>query len=149
MDAAQGEARRRNQLVEPSHLLLAILRAPDCGAYRLIERKVQSTDELAAKVLTAAVAAPVQREIAANKIPFSKRAKVAIDRSVKDVMSPPRHWNSCDVLIGIVRDGESPAAQILETAGVTENFIDSEIQANGLAYFFDDDKSVVPEGSDG
>jgi len=48
-----------------------------------------------------------------------------------------------------VRDGASSAAQILETAGVTEDFIDSEIQANGVAYFFDDKKSVVLEDSDG
>ncbi len=149
MEAAQDEARRRNQLVEPSHLLLAILRTPDCGAYRLIERKVQSTNELAAKASTVAVTAPVLPEITAKRTPLSVRAKSAIEQSVEDVMSPPRHWNSCDVLIGIVRDGESPAAQMFATAGVTEDFIDSEIQANGLAYFFDDNKSVVPEDSDG
>jgi len=79
MEGAQDEARRQNQLVEPSHLLLAILRTPDCGAYRLIVRKVHSTDELAASVSTVAVAAPVQREIAAKRIPLSMRAKSAIE----------------------------------------------------------------------
>jgi ATP-dependent Clp protease ATP-binding subunit ClpA len=138
IDAAQDEARRRNQLVEPSHLLLAILHTPECGAYRMIERRVESTTDLAARVLASVVASPVQRDIVPNRVLLSSRAKAAIEKSVEFVMRPPRRWNSCDVLIGIVRDGGSPAADILNAVGLTDEWIDSGIQAEGLSYFFDD-----------
>ena len=137
MDVAAVEARRRNQLVEPSHLLLAILRAPECGACRMIERRVESTADLAARVLASVIASPVQRDIVPNRVPLSARAKAAIEKSVESVMSPPRCWNSCDVLVGIVRDGVSPAAEILNAVCVTNDYIDSEIEAKGLSYFFD------------
>jgi len=148
MDAAHEEARRRNQLVEPSHLLLAILRTPECGAYRLIERSVESTADLAAKLLASVVASPVQRDIAPNRVPLSTRAKAAIEKSVESVMRPPRHWNSCDVLIGIVRDGGSPAVDILNDVGLTNECIDSEVEAKGLSYFFDNTTAVsaAPDG---
>ena len=148
MDAAQNEARQRNQLVEPSHLLLAILRMPECGAYRLIKCSVDSTADLAARVFASVVASPVQRDMVPKRVPLSTHAKAAIEKSVESVMRPPRNWNSCDVLIGIVRDGASPAADILNTVGVTNECIDSEIDARGLSHFFDNSTAgtAAPHG---
>lgn len=149
-EVAQNEARQRNQLVEPSHLLLAILRAPDCGAHRLIKPKVESMAALAARALAAVDAAPVQRDVVPNRIPLSKTAKAAIERSAESVMSPPiREWNSCDVLLGIVRDGTSPAAEILTSVGITNEWIDCQIESKGLSYFFDNSEAVTTEDHDG
>ena len=148
MVVAQDEARRRNQFVEPSHLLLAILRSPNSGAYRLIQRRLRSTHDLATKVLALVHAAPVQGDLVPKKVPMSISAKAAIEQSVEAVTNRDWYWNSCDVLIGIVRDGASPAAEILNSVGVTKVLIDSEIQAYDLSYFFDENKAVAATPQD-
>ena len=74
---------------------------------------------------------------------MSVATKKAMEQSLEAVMNCDSTWNSIDVLIGIVRQGASPAAEILEGVGVTIDFIDYVIHASNISHFLDDSQSVT------
>ena len=51
-------------------------------------------------------------------------------------------WHSCDILLGIFRVGESPAAVLLNDDGITAELVESVIETEGTALFLDDAESV-------
>ena len=83
MQAAQADAFRRGQLVAPSHLLLAIVQTPGCGAYRLIEQTVP-VSRLQSELLILVQREPIHPEALPEKVPLSPLAKSAIEKSIAD-----------------------------------------------------------------
>ncbi|USX54181.1 Clp protease N-terminal domain-containing protein [Lentzea sp. HUAS12] len=116
LDAAQQEARRRRQVfVGPEHLLLALISERDGFTLSVLAR-MQVTVEAARTALDRA--AGHGRASRAGRLPFTSRCEevlhCALDearRAVRD-RAGPEH-----VLLGIVRDQQNAAAQVLTGLG--------------------------------
>ena len=132
--AAKDEAHRHGHLVEPSHLVLAMVRSPDSGAYRLIQCAV-SPPSIEVDLLRLVSTEAVQPDGVATTVPMSPTAKTAVEKSMSDVMDRDLRWNTSDLLLGILRDGQNETATLLQHNGVTLELVESLVA--GSEDFFD------------
>jgi ATP-dependent Clp protease ATP-binding subunit ClpA len=129
---AQENARRHGHLVEPSHLVLAIVHTSDSGAHRLIQRAIPP-DSIEADLLRLVSTEAVQPDGVPAKVPMSPTAKTAVENAISDVMDRDMRWNTSDLLLGILREGSSQTAKVLNDNGMTLELAES-LLSNGVDY---------------
>jgi len=114
---AQEEARRLgHDHIGTEHLLLALLARPETtGGRALTSMGVQAAAVRAA--ITARV--PSAGESPSGHIPFTPRAKKVLELSLREALAlGDNHIGTEHIVLGLVREGEGLAAQVLVAEGV-------------------------------
>ncbi len=113
---AQEEARMlRHNRIGTEHLLLGLIQVDDGVA-------AQSLESLG--ISLAAVREQVEETIGHGRwappvnIPYAPQAKKVLDMSLREALALGHHTIGTEhILLGLIRDGEGPAAQVLDTLG--------------------------------
>jgi ATP-dependent Clp protease ATP-binding subunit ClpC len=113
---AQEEARMlRHNRIGTEHLLLGLIQVDDGVA-------AQSLESLG--ISLAAVREQVEETIGQGRwappvnIPYAPQAKKVLDMSLREALALGHHTIGTEhILLGLIRDGEGPAAQVLDTLG--------------------------------
>ena len=115
---AQDEARAlKHNYIGTEHILLGLLREEEGLAARVLESLDITVEEVRAQV---ARIVGQGDEVTTGQIPFTPRAKKVLELALREARTlgrgeiGPEH-----VVLGILRDGEGVAAQILAARGVT------------------------------
>jgi ATP-dependent Clp protease ATP-binding subunit ClpC len=117
---AQEEARLlRHNYIGTEHILLGLLRAEDSVAARALESLGVSLAQARAEV--EAIIGRGQQAPSAH-IPFTPRAKRVLELSLSEAKRLGRgHIGTEHILLGLLREGEGVAAQVLVRLGVDLN----------------------------
>jgi ATP-dependent Clp protease ATP-binding subunit ClpC len=109
---AQEEARElRHGSIGTEHLLLALLREPGAAGARGLAGVGIAYDETR-EVVTRIVG--TGDRVTAGQIPFTPRAKNVLEQAMREAMSLGHDYIGTEhLLLGLARDGEGVAAQIL------------------------------------
>jgi ATP-dependent Clp protease ATP-binding subunit ClpC len=123
---AQGEARAlKHNYIGTEHLLLGLLREEEGIAARVLV-SFGVTLEAAQVAVTSIVG--VGDEAASGQIPFTPRAKKVLELSLREALSLGHNYIGTEhMLLGIVRENEGVAAQILVDLGASAETIRGEI----------------------
>lgn len=128
LSLAQDEARALNQAyVGTEHVLLALIKQDDGIASTTL--KALGVDyEQAKKLITAASAkAPSQRE-SGGHIPFTPRTKRVLEGAYRETITRGQmHISTEHLLLGIIREGQSMALQILAQMDISDEAVRTEI----------------------
>ena len=110
---AQGEAQAlRHNYIGTEHLLLGLLREEEGLAARVLEGLDISLDE--ARTQVERVVGRGDEDVRPGMIPFTPRAKKVLELSLREAMSLGHNYIGTEhVLLGLVRENEGVAAQIL------------------------------------
>jgi ATP-dependent Clp protease ATP-binding subunit ClpC len=113
---AQEEARMfRHNRIGTEHLLLGLIQVDDGVAAQALE---------SLGISLAAVREQVEETIGQGRwvppvnIPYAPQAKKVLDMSLREALALGHHTIGTEhILLGLIRDGEGPAAQVLDTLG--------------------------------
>src|SRR6185437_1098109 len=110
---AQEEARRlRHNYIGTEHLLLGLLGEPDGVAGRVLAgfgMSLESTRREVTAVVSAGTTAP------SGHIPFTPRAKKTLELALREALQLHHNYIGTEhILLGLMREGEGVAAQILQ-----------------------------------
>jgi ATP-dependent Clp protease ATP-binding subunit ClpC len=113
---AQEEARMlRHNRIGTEHLLLGLIQVDDGVAAHALE---------SLGISLAAVREQVEETIGQGRwappvnIPYAPQAKKVLDMSLREALALGHHTIGTEhILLGLIRDGEGPAAQVLDTLG--------------------------------
>jgi ATP-dependent Clp protease ATP-binding subunit ClpC len=113
---AQEEARMlRHNRIGTEHLLLGLIQVDDGVAAQALE---------SLGISLAAVREQVEETIGQGRwappvnIPYAPQAKKVLDMSLREALALGHHAIGTEhILLGLIRDGEGPAAQVLDTLG--------------------------------
>jgi ATP-dependent Clp protease ATP-binding subunit ClpC len=110
---AQEEARRlRHNYIGTEHILLGLLGEPDGAAGRVlagIGMSLESTRREVTAIVSAGTTAP------SGHIPFTPRAKKTLELALREALSLHHNYIGTEhILLGVIREGEGVAAQILQ-----------------------------------
>ena len=113
---AQEEARRlRHNYIGTEHILLGLLGEPDGVAGRVltgIGMSLEATRREVSAVVSAGTTAP------SGHIPFTPRAKKTLELSLREALQLHHNYIGTEhILLGLIREGEGVAAQILQQHG--------------------------------
>lgn len=98
------------------HILLGLSHLSDSGAGKALEAFETSLDALRVKVLEILTEG---EQVAPSHIPWSPRAKRVLELAVREALQLAYTYVSTEhILLGLVREGEGLAAQVLTSAGV-------------------------------
>jgi len=128
---AQDEAQElgHNQ-VTPEHLLLGLLREPDCIGCRILERMGIQADQLRKKLLSVI---PIGKGKARNEMGLTDEAKTVLNRAYNEARSLNQNYLGTEhLLIGIIRETDSAAAKILIEFGAELEKVRSISRALGM-----------------
>src|SRR5215469_1987718 len=113
---AQEEARDLNHsYIGTEHLLLGLMREPESAAARALRELEIGQDEAREQVV-----ALVGRgsEAPSGHIPFTPRAKKVLELSLREALQLSHNYIGTEhILLGLVREGEGVAAQVLVKLG--------------------------------
>jgi ATP-dependent Clp protease ATP-binding subunit ClpC len=123
---AQEEARALgHNYIGTEHLLLGLLREEEGIAARVLESLEITVSGVRAEV--AQIVGP-GGEVAAGQIPFTPRAKKVLDLALREALSLGHNWIGTEhVLLGLARENDGVAMQILLDHGVTPDRIRDEV----------------------
>jgi ATP-dependent Clp protease ATP-binding subunit ClpA len=123
---AQDEARAlRHNYIGTEHLLLGLLREEEGIATRLLESFDVTVEEVRAQV---ARIVGQGDEVTTGQIPFTPRAKKVLELSLREALSLRHNYIGTEhVLLGLVRENEGVAAQILRDADADADTIRDEV----------------------
>jgi len=123
---AQDEARSlKHNYIGTEHLLLGLLREEEGLAARLLESLQVTHEEVRAEV---ARIIGIGEEVESGQIPFTPRAKKVLELALREAQSLGHHYIGTEhVLLGLVRENEGVAAQVL-----LEFDADAETIRNGI-----------------
>jgi hypothetical protein len=109
---AQDEARALgHNYIGTEHLLLGILREEEGIAARVLEALDVSLEEVRAEVVRIIGSG---EELATGQIPFTPRGKKVLELALREALSlGHNHIGTEHILLGLVREGEGVAMQIL------------------------------------
>jgi len=109
---AQEEARRMNHnYIGTEHVLLGLLRQPESLAYGVLEGVGVNLDGTREQV-TAMVGAG--KSALKGHIPFTPRAKKTLELALREALALHNNYIGTEhILLGLIREGEGVAAQIL------------------------------------
>jgi ATP-dependent Clp protease ATP-binding subunit ClpC len=115
---AQEEARTlRHNYVGTEHVLLGLVREGDGVAARALESMGITLEDVRRQVeelIGKGQAAPT------GHIPFTPRAKKVLELALREALELGHNYIGTEhVLLGLIREGESEAAQVLEALGAT------------------------------
>jgi len=113
---AQEEARRLNHnYIGTEHILLGLLGEPDGAAGRALTgfgMSLESTRREVTAIVSTGTTAP------SGHIPFTSRAKKTLELSLREALSLHHNYIGTEhILLGLTREGEGVAAQILQQHG--------------------------------
>jgi ATP-dependent Clp protease ATP-binding subunit ClpC len=126
---AQDEARAlRHQHIGTEHLLLGLLREEEGLAARTLAAFGVTLDDARARVIAAVGEGPEGAEVVTGQIPFTPRAKNALELALREALSLGHKYIGTEhVLLGLVRVGEGAGVEILEGSGVTPEVVRDEV----------------------
>jgi ATP-dependent Clp protease ATP-binding subunit ClpC len=111
--AALEEATARNDsFIGTEHILLAIIREDDGGAVEVLESLGISADAIRQLLLD--IIGPGNPGTSPGHIPFTPRAKEVFELASDEAA---QHTGTAHILLGLIREGEGVAAQVLERLG--------------------------------
>ncbi len=113
---AQEEARARNHdFVGTEHVLLAVLRQPEGGAVKALEALGISAEQVQGKVEAEMGASG---GTAAGAPPFTAQAKKVLEGALREALDMRAKTIGTEhLLLGLLREGEGTAAQVLVGLG--------------------------------
>jgi ATP-dependent Clp protease ATP-binding subunit ClpC len=119
---AQDEARAlKHNYIGTEHLLLGLLREREGLAARALESLDVTVDEVRAHV---ARIVGEGEDVATGQIPFTPRGKKVLELSLREAISlGHEHIGTEHILLGLVREGEGVAMQILSGFGADADTI--------------------------
>lgn len=122
---AQAEARElRHDFIGTEHLLLGICRGPDTDAAAILREAGVDAELVRARVVARV---PAGSEAAHGQIPFTPRAKKALELALRECIGHgnervrPEH-----LLLGLLREGEGVAAGVLNELGADLDAVRAE-----------------------
>jgi ATP-dependent Clp protease ATP-binding subunit ClpC len=123
---AQDEARAlKHNYLGTEHLLLGLLREEEGIAARVLHDLDVTVDAVRAQVLRIVGEGEA---VETGQIPFTPRAKKALELGLREAMSLGHGWIGTEhVLLGVVRESEGVATQILRELGVDEETVRSKV----------------------
>ncbi|MBN2436678.1 MAG: ATP-dependent Clp protease ATP-binding subunit [Spirochaetes bacterium] len=132
-ELAQGEGRRINSsLLEPEHILLAMLKIPDCGAMKIMNRLGINFDVLRRNldISLSSKAGPIYIGDIPVSPSFNKILKYARDEAImlKEFKILTEH-----LLLGLFKHKTSAGIKNLIDAGINYNVIVSELKEYSMA----------------
>lgn len=140
--AAEAEARSLDHgFLATEHFLLAILRAQDTVAARVLESFGVSYPEVWR--IVEPLSAPPTPEPSPARLPLTPRTEKALEHALREALSFGTSVSGEHVLLGILRDGSSVAARILAEFGADEQRARPQIIAGLTASRNDIDPTVV------
>jgi ATP-dependent Clp protease ATP-binding subunit ClpC len=113
---AQEEARDLNHsYIGTEHLLLGLMREPECAAARAL----QELDISHAGALTRVVEIVGRgSEPPSGHIPFTPRAKKVLELSLREALQLSHNYIGTEhILLGLIREGQGVAAKVLASLG--------------------------------
>ncbi len=124
---AQDEARAlKHNYIGTEHLLLGLLREPEGVARMVLESLEISLDRARSKVVE--IVGKGDDPVASGQIPFTPRAKKVLELSLREALAlGHNHIGTEHILLGLARDNEGVAAQILHAAGADAERVRVEI----------------------
>jgi ATP-dependent Clp protease ATP-binding subunit ClpC len=124
---AQEEARAlRHNYIGTEHVLLGLLREEQGIAARVLESLEVTLGDVRAEV--ARIVGQGDDEPAPGQIPFTPRAKKVLDLALREALSLGHNWIGTEhVLLGLAREDDGVAMQILLDHGVTSDQIRDEV----------------------
>ncbi len=113
---AQDEARAlKHNYIGTEHILLGLLREEEGLAARVLESLDITVEEVRAQV---ARIVGQGDEVTTGQIPFTPRAKKVLELALREALSLGHNYIGTEhILLGLVREGEGVAAQILKKLG--------------------------------
>jgi ATP-dependent Clp protease ATP-binding subunit ClpC len=126
MALAQEEARRLNHdHVGTEHLLLGLIREGEGVAAKALESlgiSLQAVREQVEEIIGHGQQAP------SGRIPYTPRAKKALELSLREALHLGHHYIGTEhILLGVIREGEGPAAQVLVNLGGDLNRVRQQV----------------------
>jgi ATP-dependent Clp protease ATP-binding subunit ClpC len=115
---AQDEARvLRHNSIGTEHLLLGLLREEEGIANRVLESLGVTVEEVRTRV---ALIVGQGDEVTAGQIPFTRRAKRALEHGLREALSLGHNYIGTEhVLLGVLREDEGVGFRILFSYGLT------------------------------
>jgi ATP-dependent Clp protease ATP-binding subunit ClpA len=118
---ANDEARWfRHEYIGTEHILLALIEVEGCGAAAALARLGVTADQVRREVETIVKPGPAAEDRVSGPLPYTPRAKAALEEAVAEARE------RCDLgvdaghlLIGLMRETETVAFQVLTNLGVT------------------------------
>jgi ATP-dependent Clp protease ATP-binding subunit ClpC len=106
-----------DSFIGTEHFLLALVREEHCSAVKVLASLGVSPDMVRQQVL-AATADDIHSGSVSGHIPFTPRAKNTLELSVAEAsLLSDDYVGTEHILLGLVREGEGVAAQVLERLG--------------------------------
>ena len=123
---AQEEARSfKHGRIGTEHLLLGLLREREGLAARVFDSLDLRYEEVRAHV---ARIAGEGDEVTAGEMPFTPRAKKVLELALREALALGHNYLGTEhILLGIAREGEGVAAQVLREFGRDEEAVRSEV----------------------
>jgi PPOX class probable F420-dependent enzyme len=123
---AQDEARRlKHGYIGTEHLLLGLLREEEGLACRVLTELGVTLEDARAQV--ARIVGPGE-EATTGQVPFTPRAKKVLELALREAIALGHDYIGTEhVLLGLVREGEGVAAQILSDSGLTADRVRDEL----------------------
>jgi ATP-dependent Clp protease ATP-binding subunit ClpC len=138
--AREEAARLHHEYVAPQHMLLGLLREGEGVASVMIQNCGANLDELAGAVEAAAGKGKTSHE-GGPDLPYTSRAKKVLELAMAEARDlNHRYVGTEHLLMGVIREGQSPATQALNDAGVTEE------KARAAMIAILDDRPTTPFG---
>ena len=113
---AQEEARMLNHnYIGTEHILLGLLREEEGLAARVLESLDITVERVRAQVVRIVGSG---EEVTSGQIPFTPRAKKVLELALREALSLGHNYIGTEhILLGLVREGEGVAAQVLQKLG--------------------------------
>ncbi|HYY76385.1 MAG TPA: Clp protease N-terminal domain-containing protein, partial [Gaiellaceae bacterium] len=114
---AQDEARAlKHNYIGTEHILLGLLREEEGLAARVLESLDITVEEVRAQV---ARIVGQGDEVTTGQIPFTPRAKKVLELALREALSLGHNYIGTEhILLGLLREGEGVAAQVLMKIGL-------------------------------
>ncbi|KAA9152480.1 ATP-dependent Clp protease ATP-binding subunit [Amycolatopsis acidicola] len=116
-----------NEQIEPLHILLGLIGEREGLAAKAIEKFGGSPAVLGERITAALPPGGGEPDV---HIPFSPQSRKVIELTVREALRLGHNYVGTEhILLGLLEQGEGPAADILVELGVTKEVVDAEIKA--------------------
>src|SRR5438270_10097623 len=123
---AQEEARTlKHNYIGTEHILLGLLREEEGLAARVLESLDITVERARAQVVRIVGSG---EEVTSGQIPFTPRAKKVLERALREALSLGHNYIGTEhILLGLIREGEGVAAQVLVKLGADLNRVRQQV----------------------
>ena len=123
---AQEEARTlKHNYIGTEHILLGLLREEEGLAARVLESLDITVERVRAQVVRIVGSG---EEVTSGQIPFTPRAKKVLELALREALSLGHNYIGTEhILLGLIREGEGVAAQVLVKLGADLNRVRQQV----------------------